>query len=518
MTTRSHLQQLLSDSLTDGGERVALRFADEAITYAELDLRVRQVASGLTAWGIRPGDRVGWFLPNCPEAVLVTLACYHIGAISLPLNYRYRAPELQYVLERTGTSRLVFHTDHREVVNAVMPRIPDLDGVETGCHGQFGGHAGFARLLDHPPLVQDADVTDNDPALIMFTSGSTGRPKGVVHSHRTAWCGIEISRRIFEMTDQDVVLVGKPISHAGGLETQLMPCLLAGGEAVLTMKPTPAEAARLISRHQVTQYAMLASDLLDFIEHVEQHPAGLPSLTNIMGSGDAVPHHLHQRFLDLFGWPIMEGCGMTEIGGYYAVNPRFGTRKRCSLGQAAPDTTLQILDEQGQPVATGKTGEIAVRSPSSTTGYWDDPAATADLYRGGWLHSGDLASMDEDGFLWFVGRKKLMIVRRGSNIAPAEIEDVIDQHPEIHAAVVVGATDPRDGQVPVACVAPMPGSNPPGAQELVGFLQSRLAEYKIPVAWFFFEELPLNSTGKFDRNRLKQWVADRMAASSVEQS
>ena len=317
----------------------------------------------------------------------------------------------------------------------------------------------------------------------------------MVHSHAGAFHGIDISRRIFDLSQQSRVLVGKPISHAGGLETQLMPTLLAGGEVSLAMKPTPKQAATMIQAYQITEYAMLASDLLDFVEYLEQNPTDLSSLRTSIGSGDSVPEDLHQRFRDLFGWEVMEGCGMTELGGYYAANPLRGIRKWGSLGLPAPDMRLRIVDEEGNDVEGEAVGEVLVQSPSATIGYWHNPTATDDLFRGGWLHTGDLAHFDSDRYVWFVGRKKLMIVRRGSNIAPAEIENVLDAYPQVHASVVVGVPDRLDGHVPVACVAAVDPRCPPSEAELREFVSQHLAAYKNPVRYLFFDELPRNSTG-----------------------
>lgn len=462
------------------------------------------VAAALRHRGIGKGDRVAWFLPNSLEAVLTTLACYEIGAISLPLNYRYTAQEARYVIDYVDARVLIFHSERQGAVKTLLETGSAIDTIVVDAASNQDDHLPFDALLQGDPLAERVSAADDDPALILFTSGSTGRPKGVVHSHGSAFAGIDISRRIFDFDQSDVVLVGKPISHAGGLQTQLMATLLAGGEAVLAMKPSPPEAASLISEYSVTQYALLASDLLDFIEFLEGHPTKLTSLKNSIGSGDAVPHDLHHRFRDLFGWEVMEGCGMTEIGGYYAANPRYGERKWGSMGPAAPDTKIRIAHEDGSDVPDGEVGEILVETPSATTDYWNNDAATAELFRDGWLHSGDLARRDEDGYLWFVGRKKLMIVRRGSNISPVEVEDVLDEHPKVHASVVVGIPDRADGHVPVACVAPLTADDPPTEQELQTFVAGQIAEYKQPVRYMILPELPRNSTGKFDRHRLEE--------------
>lgn len=515
MRPSTRLQGLLNQTLAAQRDKTALRCGDRRLSYAELDDAVGRMASGLKRSGIKPGDRVMWFLPNCLEAVVSTLACYRTGAVSLPINYRYVGPELRFVFDRTAPSLLICHRDRLDVIADAKldpTTLPTFVVAEPGGEGSPALPA-WSDLLSGVDSAGNADLDEETPALILFTSGSTGHPKGVTHTHRSAWWAIESSRQALDIRAPDTVLVGKPISHAGGLQTQLLPTLAAGGECIIEMKPTPQCAAQLIQRHSVTQYGMLASDLLDFIEYLEQSGEHLPSLRNSIGSGDSVPVELHHRFRDLFGWEVLEGSGMTEIGSYYAMNPRYGERKWGSLGLPTPGTTLDIVDSDGMAVPPGEVGEIELKTEASTTGYWDDPDGTTALFRDGWLRTGDLGRFDQDGYVWFVGRSKLMIVRRGSNIAPAEIENVLDAHPKVHASVVVGVVDARDGHVPVAWVAPMGDSAGPDSDTLRAYVAERLAPYQVPVRYLFTRELPRNTTGKFDRNRLQQ-LAERAMSKS----
>ena len=504
MKNGTHLQTLLSSPLTTNPEKAAIRFGLHEVSYKELDKQSRKLAAGFLSQGVRPDDRVALFLPNCPEAVMAMFACYMIGAIAVPLNYRYLAEEASYVIDRTHAKLLIFHEERMGVVDSLLDRSNPLPAFVVGRGQMPNSYSLVEEFFSHEPLPHAINVPPHHPSLILFTSGSTGRPKGVVHSHHSAFSAIDISRRIFDFTDQDVVLVGKPISHAGGLQTQLMPTLLVGGETVLTMKPSPSEAVSRILQHSVTQYAMLASDLLDFIEYLEAHPTHLPTLQNCIGSGDSVPTELHHRFRDIFGWEVMEGCGITEASTYYAVNPRHGHRKWGSLGLPSPDTRICILGKDGEFLPVGEVGEIAIQTPSATIGYLDDSAASKELLHDGWLHTGDLGYLDEQNYVWFVGRKKLIIVRRGSNIAPAEVENLIDEHPLVHASVVVGIPDKQDGHVPVAWVVPRSPSESPSESNLREYVSTRLASYKTPVHYLFLNELPLTSTGKFDRHQLEE--------------
>ena len=285
MNKGTRLQQLLSVPVQHHPDNTAIIFDNECVSYAKLDVHCRRVAAGLLRLDIKPGDRVALMLPNCLEAVYSTIACYIVGAIVVPINYRNTAAESRYVLEKTRPALLIVHPDKLEIYDSLEYLLgPDRIYVTAGQQTQ-SKYPFFADLQGFDAVRSNSGVSEDAPALLLYTSGSTGHPKGVVHSHRSAYAGIDISRRVFEFDRKDVVLVGKPISHAGGLQTQLMPSLNVGAKVILAMRPSPAQAIWLIQHHQVTQYAMLASRLVDFIEYLEEIPARLPSLANSIGSG-----------------------------------------------------------------------------------------------------------------------------------------------------------------------------------------------------------------------------------------
>lgn len=504
----TRLQGLLDNAVCSAPEKIALRIGNSCTNYQKLDQMIGRAAAGFLDENINRGDRIAWLLPNCLEAVLVTLACYRIGAIAVPLNYRYVSQEIQDVLMRVGASLIVYDAARSADVQHLLDALPMVSAVEV----RGDNSTRFNQWLEGEAQAEKVPVKENEPALILFTSGSTGHPKGVVHSQEGVYEAIDQSRSLFDFNSEDIVLVGKSISHAGGLQTQMLPALLAGGEVILEMKPTPAEAVQLINAHQVTEYGLLASDLLDFVEYLESTSSELPSLNNAIGSGDAVPTDLHRRFRDCLGWEVMEGAGMTEVGCYYAANPRNGPRKWGSLGIAAPGMRLDIVRSDGSPCDSGEHGEIVLQAESATIGYWNDSVATQELFRNEWLHTGDLAYRDDDGYIWFVGRKKLMIIRRGSNIAPAEVEAIIDEHPLVHASVVVAVSDPRDGQIPVACVALLSQQEEDTEQTLRCYVEQHLAGYKNPVHYLFLEVLPRTSTGKFDRHALAELAGSQFVS------
>ncbi len=511
------LQCLLEKGLSNRANDVAIRIGDRVVTFAELDKEVRRCAAGMLAESIEPGDRIALMLPNRLETVIAILACYAVGAVAMPLNYRYLADEAEHAINLATPKLLLFHAERADIIHEVLKRVDPIRTFRLDDGNTHGTDAPpFAELLEFEPLSGPVHLDEQAPALLLFTSGTTALPKGVVHSHASTFAAIDIACQIFDFQANDVVLVGKPLSHAGGLNTQSFPALLAASTVVLANKPTPAEAAALITQYQVTEYGMLASDLVDFIEFLEGHPQELTSLNNSVGSGDAVPIDLHQRFLDVFGWQVMEGCGMTEVGTYYTANPRYGKRKWGSMGVACPGVSVRVVDHDGHDVPVSSVGELVLQTPSRLLQYWQESDATNELLRGGWLHTGDLGRIDEDGYLWFVGRQKLMIVRRGSNIAPAEVESVIDEHPKVHACVVVGMDDVHDGHVPAAFIAPIEPSEPFDLDALRTYVAKHLSAYKNPAHYFLLPELPRTGTGKFDRHRLQVLAEGTLRGDSIE--
>ncbi|CAE7226472.1 lcfB [Symbiodinium natans] len=499
----TQLQQLLETSARSSPEKTAIRTDGGDVSYSELCALVGRVAGALTGSGVDKMDRVAWLLPNLIEAVACSFACYSVGAVSVPINVRYSSEEAAYMVNKVQAKVLFLQADKLDVLRKLSCPVQVV--VLGAARGQ---HRSWEEFLQTKARACFQPVSAQHPALILFTSGSTGHPKGVLHSHGTCWAAIDTSARSFRLGSDDVVLVGKAICHAGGLQTQLLPTLLVGGEVVLTMVPPPAKAVDLIQNFGVTVYAMLASFLLDFVEHLETTRQEVPSLKKVIGSGDCVPLPLQARFHKLFGWPVLEGCGITEIGGYFALQP-IGKEKPGSIGIPTPGTEVRLVDEEGKDVAVGLPGEVLLKTPSAALGYWDDPEASSLLFRDGWLRTGDVAREDEDGFLWFVGRRKLIIVRRGSNIAPAAVERALATHPEVQSSVVVGVSDALDGQVPVAWILAKNPSCPPTSTSLAEHMSKRLASFELPVLYLFLDAMPLNSVGKFDRAELQRAAQDK---------
>jgi long-chain acyl-CoA synthetase len=499
--------QMLTESRRRDPDKVALWFGDRSWTYAELDASADRVAGGLSAAGVQTSDRVATLLPNCPELLLTYLACLRLGAIAVPMNYRYRRPEAEYALTHSGAETLIVHCERLDELSGI-----DWDKQRIARRFVVGGAGGggfqpFERLSAEGERPPTASFDESQRAAILYTSGTTAKPKGVVYSHATLWNSCVNQSASGQFTADDVHLVTTSASHAAAFTGQLLPNIYGGGTSVLMDRPTAADVVAAIGRHRVTRIQMLPANLEDLVEHLEKQPADVSSLRSCFAGGDVVPLDLHRRFRAVAGIEVSEVCGMTESL-TYCMNPPFGGQRIGSVGRPIANTEVRIV-EAGHDVPVGQTGEIAIRSAANFVEYWRDPSATAAAVRDGWLLSGDLGRLDEDGFLWFVGRRKEIIIRGGSNISPLEVEEAIDEHPAVHLSGVVGAPDKHFGQIVVAYVHLRPAATArPSVEELRQFVSARIAAYKVPEHIFFLDDMPLNATGKVDRHKLHERLAD----------
>jgi acyl-CoA synthetase (AMP-forming)/AMP-acid ligase II len=496
------LGRMLKETRQRSPDRTTLWFDTRSWTYAQFDDATDRLAASLAAAGVGPGDRVALFLPNCPELLLGYMACFKLGAITVPLNYRYRHEEARYAIEHSGATTLLVHPSLAGEVEA-----PEALGIRRSY--LTGGTARppfrpFEDLLTPTAgMSPEPAFGEDQPAAILYTSGTTARPKGVTFTHRTFWHNCLIQVETFAFTAEDVHLVSTAACHAAALTGQFLPNLYAGGAVVLTHLPQPAEVVQAIETRRVTRTQMLPASLEDLVEHLENHPEpDLSSWRCCTAGGDVVPLDLHHRFHKAAGFELTELCGMTELLSY-ATNPPFGPKRPGSVGKPAAQTRMRLADAAGQDLPAGRPGEILVQSPAMMVGYWKDPEATAQALRGGWMHTGDLGRQDEDGWYWFVGRRKEIIIRGGSNISPLEVEEVIDTHPAVRLSCVVGLPDPHLGEVVVAFVALREdAADRPTPGELRQFVAGRLAAYKVPERMTILDDMPLSPTGKVDRRAL----------------
>lgn len=455
------------------------------MSFAELDASTDALAAWFLREGFAPGDRVAIQWPNAIEVVQVYFAAFKAGLIAVPVNLRLKPSEIAWVMQNAGATLCftppALAETMRQTGVRVLTELPECT----------------AASVTLPPVAEEA------PALILYTSGSTGRPKGAVHTQRSLLVTGELCTQDFEETFGDVArprgLLMTPLMHSSGLYV-LLGTVRLGEPCVLLPMFDPAAALDAIETFRCTLTLALPAMMQFILEEQVRKPRDLSSLRMIFAGGDSVPVALQERVREVMGVGMVEALAQTETGPTI-VNPLTAPRPG-SLGQVYEGVEVRIVDWAGNPVPDGEPGELLVRSPAVCSGYWQNPTATAEALRDGWFHTGDLVSRDADGYYWFRGRLKEIIVRGGSNISPQEVEEALYTHPEILEAGVVGLPHDVWGEIVVAVVALREGARA-GEEDIRAHARQTLADYKVPERVHFLPTLPKGATGKVHRKALK---------------
>jgi acyl-coenzyme A synthetase/AMP-(fatty) acid ligase len=515
------LNDLLRIGLDATPDEVAIASAHRVLSWRELDRASAALAGGYRRLGLEPGDRVASLMPNRVDLVVHYLASFRAGLIATPLNYRYTAREIDHGLEVSGARVLLAHVERAEDVGASelaaalelgVIAYRDAEPLATGNEAPAGVDPGwphdFAALLGSEPLAHTEKQPDPEaPAVIFFTSGSTGPAKGVTHSRQTLRWMIAAAVAAFELDATDVFLPGSSMSHIGSFLWALS-TLSVGGTVVVARSTDGHELLPLLRERQPTILAMIPAALSALVHDHGLRPGDFSSLRLCRAGADKVSTELLTEFAAKAGFPIVEGYGMTEVG-VATMNPCSGEIRQGSIGRPIHGFTLALRDEEGAPIEAGGVGKIWIRSRSLMLGYWEAPSATEEVVIDGWLDSGDLARADEDGYLWFFGRKKQVIVHDGSNITPYEVEGSLVEHPAVALAGAVGIHDEVHGENVRAYVTLRDGVEPPSRADLIVFCRERIG-YKAPDEIVFLDKMPLNPTGKIDRVGLKRMAEDHL--------
>jgi acyl-CoA synthetase (AMP-forming)/AMP-acid ligase II len=502
-------QLVLGEALARWARRTpdaeAIVFRDRRLTWAEFDERVNRLANGLTGLGVGKGDRIGFVYPNCTEYLETALAAAKIGAIGVPGNFRFVAREHAYQLGHSG-ARVLLYADQFSDVMAEASR--DLPGVE---HRVCAGSYGVRDALDYEELIgsgspqaPDVTVDDDDPASIMYTSGTTGPPKGAVLTHKNmAMCAMTYLAH-FDWDQDTRVLVVLPLFHMAAYGGYMIN-LYCGAAAVITDQPEPEAIMAAVQQERITALTLVPAIWNWIVHHPEFDRYDLSSLEHCTTGAAVTPMDLKDRIVECFpGARIDEAFGMTETSATGTVAQHEDMfAKHGSVGRPVMYMDLRVVDENDRDVPVGEVGEVVYRGPGVLKEYYRDPEATADAFRNGWFHSGDLVRQDEDGYIFIVDRKKDIIISGGENISSAEVEDVLFSHPKVLEAAVIGVPDERWGEGVKAYVVLQPGETLT-AEEVIEHCRERLAGFKKPRHVEFVTELPRTATGKVKKYELRE--------------
>ncbi|WP_131766086.1 class I adenylate-forming enzyme family protein [Candidatus Protofrankia californiensis] len=501
------LRDILSKTVTDAGagpHNIALTFDGRHVTFSELDDRSTRLAHGLLAAGFTKGDKVSVVMYNRLEWVELFFALAKLGGVIVPINYLLAASEMQYIFDDSQSRWIVVEGT---LLPALKPALHDNAKrtlIEVGEHTGLGiAYESLTAAGAPPPLP---DVRADDLFLLQYTSGTTGFPKGAMHSHSTVLWNSHHQIVDFGITNEDVYYVVPALCWAAGFHDLALATLWRGGRVVLGRNTgfDPGEFLRQVELHRVTKVLLVPTVLKRVLNHPEFDRYDTSSLTMVLSGGEPVPpSSLEGLKAKLPHCDVLQVYGMSEFPSLMLLITGKDVQGRTgSTGKACSAATIRIVDAAGQDVPPHTIGEIICRSPANMVGYYNKPEATAAALADGWLHTGDLASYDDQGFVFMAGRAKDMIITGGLNVYPAEIERVLTAHTNVIEAAVVGEPDEKWGEIGVAHIVVRENTHP-DQEAIAAYLRERIAGFKVPRVYrFTTEPLPRTTSGKVQKHRL----------------
>jgi acyl-CoA synthetase (AMP-forming)/AMP-acid ligase II len=514
---RSTVGELYDRCVDFYGDHIAITHGPRSITYREMGANANSLARGLQELGVGKDEKIAFLMANCPEYIFCEYALAKIGAVRVPLAVLLSPQDHVYMMNEAECSTLIYHESLSERVAGMIL------GLETAscfiCVGDKvdpdSGHLLLSDLIDgHPPEPAAVEIDPEDLAGIYFTGGTTGRPKGVMLSHRS-WVYTYVMQMLeFGFGWEETFLYPTPLTHAGGC--LMLPVLLRKGRCVIIDHFTPQLFLRTVERENVTMTFLVPTMIYMLLDHPSLDKFKLGSLRNIIyGAAAIAPERLKQA-VKQFGPVMTQLFGQTEAPmaltalsreEHVVADPEREKQIFASAGRPTIHTELKLLDDEGKEVPRGEAGEIVVRCANLMSGYLNNPEATAETIRDGWLHTGDVAFQDDEGFVYIVDRKKDMIISGGFNIYPREIEDVLHEHPAIKGVAVVGVPHDKWGEQVCAVVQLHEKATADQAQ-LIDFVKERKGRLIAPKRVVFWNEIPLTNLGKIDKKEIRARLRD----------
>jgi fatty-acyl-CoA synthase len=498
------LSDLIDRNAAFAPDKPAICFGGSQLSYSALAGRIALAARALKSrLGVRAGDRVAILAANHPDYLVLLYACARLGAMLVPLNWRLAVPEQVFILCDASVKALVVERAFAPVVEPLKAALPEIRIAGLDFHET---DASFAELL-HAATGdgRNPHVDLTSPLLIVYTSGTTGHPKGAVLRQEALVWNAVMSQHMHDMTASDHVLTVLPMFHVGGLNILTTPALQLGATVTLHPRFAPETALQALERDRPTLTVLVPATIQAMIEHPRWPATPIDSLRAMTTGSTQVPQHLVDAFVER-GVPVLQVYGSTETCPVAVYTRLSGDwRRRGSTGLPGLTCEAKVVDDAGVEVPPHAAGEVVVRGPNVFVEYWGNAPATVEALREGWYATGDIATRDSEGHFYIHDRKKNVIISGGENIYPAEVERVLQAHPAVAEAAVIGRPDSRWQEVPVAYVLRRAGARG-DAGEIEAFCLQQLARYKVPREYVFVDSLPRNAMGKVQHFRLKEIV------------
>lgn len=503
------LYDLLTRTAAQYASAPAIKYQNQVMTYAELLTAVEGVQSGLAALKVRKRGCVAVLLPNCPEFVISYLGAICSGRRLVPLNVLYRPDEARYILADCAAEVLITSEPFRPLVNALRPHLPHLRHVVVVSDDPVQENEIVFRKLCEQNAAPKVTRTERDVAVILYTSGTTGRPKGALLTHQNLCANAAACEAVLGVSQADCFFTALPLFHAFAAMVCLVLPISVGASMQLIERFLPSHTVQLLESSRATVFCGVPSMFGLLLEVARERKPDLSALRLCVSGGAPLPPEIWLAFEAAYAVKMVEGYGLTEASPVVAVNPPYGVRKPGSIGLPIPNISFKIVDMGGKAVSPGSIGELLIKGPSIMKGYLNKSAETKEVLHAGWLATGDLARVDEDGYLYIAGRKKELIIVGGLNVYPGEVERVLVEHPAILEAAAFGVPDATRGEAVWAAVVLRPEQQTT-TRELQALCREKLASYKVPRGIDIMTELPKNALGKIMRHELHNLVVQRL--------
>jgi crotonobetaine/carnitine-CoA ligase len=511
-----NIRELLEKRSEENPDKVFLYFEEEEVTYKDFNHTVNRVANAFMRMGVNKGEMVAIMLPNSPAFLYTWMGLNKIGAIGVPINIDFKEGEMAYILQHSEASGIVIHEDYYPTFDRIQrTQVPHLENaIFYGDRTSPSGTISFSQLLKGETELEDIAISEDDPAVCIYTSGTTDRPKGVLNSHRNWVLTGQAYAYTVGITPEDRVMTPNPLFHANAQVYSTMGSLAAGASLILLKR---FSSSRILeqARHYGATKMILVQAVTPWLWNrpLSEDDGDNPVRTMVAGN---VPVEIYHDFEKRFQLRIQTIYSLTEAV-FAIMGPREGTQERKPGGIGVlmehPDPSItnevKIIDDTGAVIPNGKRGEIVIRNPATMMGYFKDPERTAETEKDGWIHTGDIGYQDEDGYFFFVGRKKEVIRRRGELISPTEIEAVITSHPSVAESAVIGVPSRLgSGEEEVKAYVRLNTGERVTYQEIISWCNNKLAEFKIPRYLEFRDDFPKSAIGRIQKNLLKQEKED----------
>jgi len=499
---RYTIGEMLTKSTHKFSDKVAVICDGKRVTYRELNSRVNQLAHGFLHRGITRSDRVAILMYNSVELVEIYFALAKVGIVGIPLNFRLAAPELSSIIENSDATTLIMGEEFESTINQLksqLPKVKHFITVEKESHKMSRYYHLYYNQPDREP---DMRVNPEDESFVIYTSGTTGKPKGVILTHKNHFWNTINYTIAYHMDENDIELALTPLFHSSTMG-RIFTYVFAGATFITSNHFNPEQAMELITQHNVTSITQTPTMYAALLNLRGTNRYYTSSVKRIVSGAAPVFPEMKGELAHLFPHAgIFDLYGLTEASpGVTILSPHDSPEKVNSVGKPMVSVRIKIVGEVGKELPSGESGEIICRGPNVMKGYYNNQAAAQEVLREGWLYTGDVGKIDQDGYLYLTGRKKELIISGGENIYPAEVEAVLQQHPLILEAAVIGVPDEYWGESVKAVVVPKPGETLT-EQEVIEYCKSQLAHYKKPKSVEFIDALPRNAAHKVVKKEL----------------